>query len=153
MIPQRTMTFFALCTRCDLLWFEVRRKIKLIKIHFLCWILFLRAAALSDPGYSTSNIYARHCDFTWTSCPFSTKMCSEAHGRSPICFNVICFFCGIVRRYLREKIATCSPSLISWQLCQPLKLGLRSQRTLRHNGTSKRKQFLGWQWKVWKPDL
>ncbi len=33
--------------------------------------------ALSDPGCSISNIYARHCDFMWTSCPFSAEMCWE----------------------------------------------------------------------------
>ncbi len=129
-------------------------------------------AALSDPSCSTPNINACHSDFTWTSCPFSSKMCGEKiavkhipffrlnffppYGtwtqlylilavllpifthvtailheqvvrfpqkcaekklqrstrtpRSPICFNAICCFCGIVRRYLRKKIATCKAS-------------------------------------------
>ncbi len=31
-------------------------------------------AAISDPGCSTPNIYACHCDFMWTSCTFSAKM-------------------------------------------------------------------------------
>ncbi len=32
------------------------------------------------------------------------KNCSGAHGQSPTYFNTICFFCGIVRRYLRKKL-------------------------------------------------
>ncbi len=35
---------------------------------------------------------------------------SGAHGRSLIYFNVICFFCEIIRRYLQKKITSCSPS-------------------------------------------
>ncbi len=65
-------------------------------------------AALSDPGCSIPNIYARHCDFTWLSLlrkNLRIKNRRGAHGCSPNCFNAICFL------YLREKIATCSPSL------------------------------------------
>ncbi len=36
---------------------------------------------------------------------------SSAHGHSPTCFNAICFFCRIIRRYLRKKITTCNPCL------------------------------------------
>ncbi len=108
-------SFFAPCTRCNffrssrlMIW--SRRKIKLIKIHFLGWIPFLRAehdAALSDPGCCTSNIYA-HSDFTWTSCPFSAKMCrekiaAEHMDTASFCFNAVCFFCEIACRYLWKK--------------------------------------------------
>ncbi len=34
-------------------------------------------AALYDPGSSNPSIYARHCDFMWTSYPFSAKKCGE----------------------------------------------------------------------------
>ncbi len=59
-------------------WFEVGGKIRLMKIHFFrlnsVWNV---NAALSDPGCSTSNICAYHCDFTWTSRPFFPKVCRE----------------------------------------------------------------------------
>ncbi len=75
-------------------------------------------AALCDPGCCTLNIYATSlqfyldtlsllCENMWR------KYRSGAHGRSSICFNVICFFYGIVCRYLQDKIATRSPSLRS----------------------------------------
>ncbi len=32
------------------------------------------------------------------------KNCSTAHGHSVICFDAICLFCGIFRRYLRKEL-------------------------------------------------
>ncbi len=123
-IPQRRTTFF--WHRVHTVFFplvsaddsEEGEKLSLSKSIF--WAVFRSSvwnvdAALSDSGCSTPNIYAHYCDCTWTSCPFSAKTCGEkiaakAQRRSPINFNTICFFCGIVCRYLREKIATCNPS-------------------------------------------
>ncbi len=64
--------------------------------------------ALPDPVCSTTiytgKLSALHED-KWR------RNCSGAHGHSPACFNVVCFFCRIVCQYLWKKIATCNPSL------------------------------------------
>ncbi len=113
--PYTCFNFF----HSSLLMIQNRGKIKLIKIHFLSWILFLH----EEQGCSciwSWLFYSQHLHMllwfymdklsvllknVWR------KNCSEAHGRTPIYFNMICFFCGIIHRYLRKKIATCSPSL------------------------------------------
>ncbi len=50
---------------------------------------------------------------------------SRAQGHSLICFNVICLFCRIIRRWLQKKIATCSSSLLSKLLYSTKLLDMR----------------------------
>ncbi len=45
-----------------------------ISHHYSVWIM---DAALSDPVFSTPNIYTRHCNLMWTSCSFPAKTCGE----------------------------------------------------------------------------
>ncbi len=40
------------------------------------------------------------------------KNCSGAHERSLICSNAICFFCRIIRRYLRGKNRSVALALV-----------------------------------------
>ncbi len=123
MIPQQTLTLFLHCVHgaifsTPLCWqlgggekSGLSRSIFYTKFCSSVWNM---DAVLSDPVCSTPNIYARYCDFMWTSCPFSAKTCREKIATERMdtvpCFNVICHFCRIIRGYLWKKITACSPS-------------------------------------------
>ncbi len=72
--------------------------------------------ALSDLLCSTLNIYAHHCDFTWTSCPFSAKTSGEKIATKHI--DAAPFVSVLPASSVEssadtcgKKIAMCSPSL------------------------------------------